>query len=77
MLWSGPSVAHGSPAIGGGAVWVPDSHDGILFALDPANGHVLQQVKLGASIPRFSSVSLAGTHAYEGTRTGVVAVAGA
>jgi outer membrane protein assembly factor BamB len=77
VLWSGPSAAHGSPAIGGGAIWVPDSQDGILFAVSPADGHVLHQVKLNATLPRFSSVSLAGTHAYVATLTGVVAVAGA
>jgi outer membrane protein assembly factor BamB len=77
LLWHGPSPAHGSPAIGGGAIWVPDSSDGILFAVSPADGHVLGQVKLNAKLPRFSSVSLSGTHAYVGTMAGVVAIAGA
>ncbi len=77
VSWYGPSSAHGSPAIGGGAIWIPDSKDGILFAINPANGHVLRQVTLNATLARFSSVSLAGTHAYIGTLAGVVAIAGA
>jgi PQQ-like domain len=77
VLWRGPSDAHGSAAIGGGAIWVPDSHDGILLALNPATGAVRQSVSLGATMPRFSSVSLGGTRAYVGTSGGVVAVSGA
>jgi len=77
VLWRGPSAAHGSAAIGGGAIWVPDSHDGILYALSPATGAVLGSVSLGATMPRFSSVSLGGTRAYLGTSRGVIAVAGA
>ncbi len=77
VLWRGPSDAHGSAAIGGGAIWVPDSHDGILYALDPATGAVLQSVPLGDTMPRFSSVSLGATRAYVGTSHGVVAVSGA
>jgi polyvinyl alcohol dehydrogenase (cytochrome) len=77
VLWYGPPAAHGSPAIGGGAIWVPDSQNGALFAINPGNGHVLRQVTLNATLPRFSSVSLAGSRAYMGTLTGVVAVTGA
>jgi polyvinyl alcohol dehydrogenase (cytochrome) len=76
ILWRGPAGAHGSPSIGGGAIWVPDS-SGRLYALNPVSGGVLQSVWLGATMPRFSSVSLSGSRAYLGTTTGVVAVAGA
>lgn len=76
VLWRGPSGAAGSPSVGGGAIWVPDS-TGILYELNPANGAVRSQVSLGASLPRFSSVSLGGGKAYVGTLDGVVAVSGA
>jgi outer membrane protein assembly factor BamB len=76
ILWRGPAGAHGSPSIGGGAIWVPDSR-GRLYALSPVNGSVLQSVSLGVAMPRFSSVSLSGSRAYLGTLSGVVAVAGA
>jgi outer membrane protein assembly factor BamB len=77
VLWHGPSNAHGSASIGGGAVWVPDSDDGILYELSPATGRVRHQISLGSPLPRFSSVSLAGDAAFVGTMNGVVAVAGA
>jgi polyvinyl alcohol dehydrogenase (cytochrome) len=76
VIWRGPAGAHGSPSIGGGAIWVPDS-GGRLYALNPADGSVLQSVSLGMTMPRFSSVALAGSRAYLGTMTGVVAVSGA
>jgi hypothetical protein len=77
VLWRGPPDAHGSAAIGGGAIWVPDSQRGILYALDPATGAVLRSARLGDTLPRFSSVSLGGARAYVGTSRGVVAVSGA
>jgi outer membrane protein assembly factor BamB len=77
ILWRGPADAHGSAAIGGGAIWVPDSGDGILYALNPATGAVLRSVALGATLPRFSSVALGAGRAYLGTNSGVVAVSGA
>jgi outer membrane protein assembly factor BamB len=77
VLWCGPPNAHGSAAIGGGAVWVPDSHDGILYALNPSTGAVIQSVALGATLPRFSSVSLGAGRAYVGTTSGVAGVSGA
>jgi outer membrane protein assembly factor BamB len=77
VLWHGPSNAHGSASIGGGAVWVPDSDDGILYELNPATGRVRYQISLGSPLPRFSSVSLAGNAAFVGTMNGVVAVGGA
>jgi outer membrane protein assembly factor BamB len=77
ILWRGPADAHGSAAIGGGVIWVPDSHDGILYALRPATGAVLRSVALGVTLPRFSSVSLGAGRAYLGTTSGVAAVSGA
>jgi outer membrane protein assembly factor BamB len=76
VLWHGPSNAHGSASVGGGAIFQPDSDDGILYELSPATGRVRSQVPLGAPLPRFSSVSLAGNSGFVGTMNGVVAVAG-
>jgi polyvinyl alcohol dehydrogenase (cytochrome) len=76
VLWHGPVNANGSPVVGGGAVWVTDWNSGTLYALSPATGRPLQQVALGAKLPHFSSLSLAGSRAYLGTLTGVVAVSG-
>jgi len=75
VLWRGPAAAGGSPSVGGGSVWVPGS--GVLYELNPANGAVRSQVSLGAALPRFCSVSLAGNKAFVGTLDGVVAVNGA
>ncbi|HTR94218.1 MAG TPA: PQQ-binding-like beta-propeller repeat protein [Trebonia sp.] len=77
MLWRGPAGAHGSPVIGGGAVWVTDWPGGTLYALSPATGQVLQQLSLGERLPNMSSMSLAGSRAYLGTMNGVIAVDGA
>jgi polyvinyl alcohol dehydrogenase (cytochrome) len=77
VLWRGPASAHGSPVVGGGAVWVTDWPGGTLYALSPATGQVLRQLSLGEQLPNMSSLSLAGSRAYLGTMNGVVAVAGA
>jgi polyvinyl alcohol dehydrogenase (cytochrome) len=77
-LWrAGLNVpAEGSPVIGGGAVWVVDYFGGVLYALDPATGAVLANVRVGQA-PNFASPTLSGDRAYVGTRTGVTAVGGA
>jgi outer membrane protein assembly factor BamB len=77
VLWRGPSAAQGSPVLGGGAVWVPDWGSGVLYQLNPANGHVRRQLKLGGALPHFASPSLSGSLALIGTLNGVVAVRGA
>jgi polyvinyl alcohol dehydrogenase (cytochrome) len=76
VAWKAPVPARGSPVVGGGAVWAVDYDGGVLFALDPATGKVRQQLTIGKA-PHFASPTLSGTHAYVGTMTGVVAVAGA
>jgi polyvinyl alcohol dehydrogenase (cytochrome) len=76
VLWRGPAQANGSPTVGGGAVWVTDYTNGVLYALDPASGAVRTQLSTGA-LPHFASPSLAGDHAYLGTMDGVTAVSGA
>jgi outer membrane protein assembly factor BamB len=77
VLWRGPAPAQGSPVLGGGAVWVPDWNAGVLYQLDPGNGHVRRQIKLGSALPHFASPSLSGPLALIGTMNGVVAVHGA
>ena len=67
----------GSPAIGGGAVWVNNIKAGILYELNPATGAVRDSVRLGAPLPHFASLSLAGPMAFVGTDHGVTAVRGA
>ena len=79
VLWNGPAAANGSPSVGGGAVWVTGCNGapGVLYELDPADGHALDSIPLGAALPHFSSLSLANGTAYVSTLTGVVAVSGA
>jgi hypothetical protein len=79
VLWRGPAATNGSPALGGGAVWVTDYNDspGVLYELDPASGHTMDSISLGADLPHFSSLSMADGTAYVSTLSGVVAVSGA
>jgi outer membrane protein assembly factor BamB len=74
--WQAVVSGGGSPVIGGGAVWVIDTALGVLSALDPATGVVRQRIPVG-DVNRFASPTLARGHAYVGTMTGVVAIAGA
>lgn len=73
VRWTASVPADGSPVVGGGAVWVTDTDHGILYALDPATGTPRQQIHVG-ELPHFASPTLAGTHAYLGTSTGVTAI---
>ena len=76
VRWQAPVPAGGSPTVGGGAIWVVDYDAGVLYALGANDGHVLAQLRIG-QVPHFASPTLAGSRAYVGTSTGVVAVAGA
>jgi polyvinyl alcohol dehydrogenase (cytochrome) len=76
VAWHAEVRAAGSPVVGGGAVWVVDYDAGKLYALDPATGRTRQQIAIGTA-PHFASPTLARDHAYVGTMTGVVAIAGA
>jgi polyvinyl alcohol dehydrogenase (cytochrome) len=73
VRWTASVPADGSPVVGGGAVWVTDTDHGILYALDPATGTPRQRIQVG-DLPHFASPTLAGTHAYLGTNTGVTAI---
>jgi hypothetical protein len=79
VLWRGPAGAHGSPVIGGGAVWVTSYSpaSGTLYELNPAKGAVRHQITIGQGLPNFSSLSLSGGTAYVSTLTGVTAINGA
>jgi polyvinyl alcohol dehydrogenase (cytochrome) len=77
VLWRGPADANGSPVTGGGAVWVTSWPSGVLYELSPATGAVREKISLGAALPHFSSLSLAGSFAFAGTGDGVTAVRGA
>ncbi len=77
VRWRGPGGASGSPATGGGAVWVNNIKAGILYELNPATGAVRDSVRLGGPLPHFASLSLAGPMAFVGTDHGVTAVRGA
>ena len=82
IRWRGPSDGNGSPVLGGGAAWVtaydPDGGaSGTLYELSSATGAIRSQIEIGAGLPHFSSLSLAGGTAYVGTLTGVTAVNGA
>ena len=76
QVWKAAVNAAGSPVVGGGAVWVVDHDRGVLYALNPATGGVLDRVTVGVA-PHFASPTLSGQHAYVGTMDGVVAVNGA
>jgi outer membrane protein assembly factor BamB len=76
VRWRATIQAAGSPTVGGGAAWVVDYDTGVLYALGVDDGHVLAQLNIGKA-PHFASPTLAGSRAYVGTLTGVVAVGGA
>jgi outer membrane protein assembly factor BamB len=76
VRWRGPPAA-GSPVLGGGAVWVPDSGAAVLYELDQGTGQVRHKIGLGAALPHFASPSLSGPLVLLGTMHGVVAVRGA
>lgn len=79
VLWRGPDGAHGSPVVGGGAVWVTSYSDsgGTLYELDQSTGAVKCQISISQGLPHFSSLSLGGSTAYLGTLDGVTAINGA
>ncbi|HET9254138.1 MAG TPA: PQQ-binding-like beta-propeller repeat protein [Pseudonocardiaceae bacterium] len=74
VRWKAPVPADGSPVVGGGVVWVVSTDAGVLYALDPATGAPRAQIQVG-ELPHFASPTLAGSHVYLGTTTGVTAIA--
>jgi polyvinyl alcohol dehydrogenase (cytochrome) len=74
VVWRGPAGTTGSPVIGGGAVWVPNTVTGYLDELALGTGVVREQISLGGPLPHFASPSLSGGLVLIGTLTGVTAV---
>jgi outer membrane protein assembly factor BamB len=74
-VWHAAVKNAGSAMVGGGAVWVVDYGDGILYELGASDGHVVAQVSIGRA-PRFTAPTLSGSHAYIGTVDGIAAVSG-
>ncbi|HEY1484516.1 MAG TPA: PQQ-binding-like beta-propeller repeat protein, partial [Micromonosporaceae bacterium] len=72
-LWHAPK-ANGQPILDGGRVWVTDYDAGVLYALDPATGHVVQQIPTGP-LPHFATPAVVGGKLFLGTTTGVAVVA--
>ena len=82
IRWRGPADGNGSPVLGGGAAWVTaydadGGTSGTLYELSPATGAIRSRIEIGAGLPHFSSLSLAGDTAYVSTLTGVTAINGA
>jgi hypothetical protein len=73
VAWKAATSAAGSPVLGGGALWVVDYDDGVLYALDPVTGAVRQHLSVGTA-PHFASPTLGRGRAYVGTLRGVTAV---
>lgn len=73
--WHAAEAVNGSPALGGGAVWVLDKSSSTLHALAAATGKDLASVRLPAPVTRFATPALSGHAAYVGTEQGVTAVA--
>ena len=76
IAWRIPLGAAGSPAVGGGVVWVVDYASGTLHALDPATGRSLAEAPTGP-VPHFAAPVLSGSRVLLGTGNGVTAFSGA
>jgi outer membrane protein assembly factor BamB len=77
LAWRGPGAADGSPVVGGGAVWVTDNSDGVLYELSEDHGVVMSKLGLGIELPHFTSPSLSGRLVLIGTMHGIIAMTGA
>jgi polyvinyl alcohol dehydrogenase (cytochrome) len=82
VLWRGPPDSNGSPAVGGGAIWVTawnfsGTAAGTLYELNPATGAVRHQISIPRGLPHFSAPTLVGGTVFLGTLDGVTAINGA
>jgi outer membrane protein assembly factor BamB len=59
QLWKGPSDTTGSPVFGGNTVWNIGVDSGTLYALNPADGKVVQSISVGHA-RHFTSPTIAG-----------------
>ncbi|GAA3520452.1 outer membrane protein assembly factor BamB family protein [Actinocatenispora rupis] len=74
LRWHGPAAATGSPVLAGDRLWVADTDDGTLYALDAATGRTAATVRLGEELPHFASPTPAHGLLFTGTLHGVTAV---
>jgi hypothetical protein len=73
VLWRAAGTVTGSPVLGGGRVWALDTSAGVLHAFDPAAGHSLGQVAVGAT-SRFATPALSGNRVLVPTLAGLAVV---
>jgi hypothetical protein len=75
IAWQG-FEANGPPILAAGELWTTKWPDGTLFALNPATGHIDQQLSIGSTVPHFTSPSAALGLILVGTDKGVTAFDG-
>jgi outer membrane protein assembly factor BamB len=73
LLWHATSSAFGSPVVGGGRVWSLDPDSGTLYALNPANGSVVNSVSVGVT-SRFATPAIYGARIFVPTLSGLTVV---
>jgi polyvinyl alcohol dehydrogenase (cytochrome) len=64
---------NGQPILAGGRLWVAAYDTGVLYALDPGNGHVARQVTVG-TLPHFATPAAVGDKLFLGTMDGVAII---
>ncbi|HEU5269783.1 MAG TPA: PQQ-binding-like beta-propeller repeat protein, partial [Jatrophihabitans sp.] len=73
VRWRAPGNVTGSPVLGGGRLYAPDTDAGVLVALDPATGQPRERVSVGA-ISRFATPAIGGSRLYLPTLAGLAVV---
>ena len=73
LLWHANSSIVGSPVVGGGRVWNLDPYAGVLYALNPATGHVINSVNVGVT-SRFATPAIYGSRIFVPTLAGLTVV---
>jgi outer membrane protein assembly factor BamB len=73
LLWHANSSIIGSPVVGGGRVWTLDPYSGVLYALNPATGAVVNSVAVGAT-SRFATPAIYGNRVFVPTLAGLTVV---
>lgn len=73
-IWHAASNVVGSPVVGGGRVWSLDPSGGVLYALNPSTGHVVNHVDVGTT-SRFATPAIYGARMFVPTLAGLTVVA--